>query len=407
MNKNNFFTSLPFKLLMGVFLGICIGLVLNYADGNAATRAILNVVVTAKYILGQLINFCVPLIIIGFIAPSITKLGSHASRMLGVAIVIAYVSSLGAALFSTVSGYALIPHLSISSAADKLKTLPDVVFELSIPQIMPVMSALVLSILLGLAATWTKADLIAAFLDEFQKVVLAIVSRIIIPILPFFIGLTFCSLAYEGTITKQLPVFLKVIVIVLVGHFIWMTLLYVLAGVYSGENPLDIIKNYGPAYLTAVGTMSSAATLAVALQCAEKCKPLRKDMVQFGIPLFANIHLCGSVLTEVFFCMTVSKILYGTVPTPGTMILFCVLLGVFAIGAPGVPGGTVMASLGLITGVLGFGDSGTALMLTIFALQDSFGTACNVTGDGALTLILTGYTKRHNIEEQTIERIDL
>jgi len=134
MNKNNFFTSLPFKLLMGVFLGICIGLVLNYADG----RAILNVVVTAKYILGQLINFCVPLIIIGFIAPSITKLGSHASRMLGVAIVIAYVSSLGAALFSTVSGYALIPHLSISSAADKLKTLPDVVFELSIPQIMPV-----------------------------------------------------------------------------------------------------------------------------------------------------------------------------------------------------------------------------------------------------------------------------
>ena len=272
---------------------------------------------------------------------------------------------------------------------------------------MPVMSALVLSILLGLATAWTKADLIAAFLDEFQKVVLAIVSRIIIPILPFFIGLTFCSLAYEGTITKQLPVFLKVIVIVLVGHFIWMTLLYVLAGVYSGENPLDIIKNYGPAYLTAVGTMSSAATLAVALQCAEKCKPLRKDMVQFGIPLFANIHLCGSVLTEVFFCMTVSKILYDTVPTPGTMILFCVLLGVFAIGAPGVPGGTVMASLGLITGVLGFGDSGTALMLTIFALQDSFGTACNVTGDGALTLILTGYTKRHNIEEQTIERIDL
>ena len=407
MNKNNFFTSLPFKLLMGVFLGICIGLVLNYADGNAATKAILNVVVTAKYILGQLINFCVPLIIIGFIAPSITKLGGHASRMLGVAIVIAYVSSLGAALFSTVSGYALIPHLSISSAADKLKTLPDVVFELSIPQIMPVMSALVLSILLGLAAAWTKADLIAAFLDEFQKVVLAIVSRIIIPILPFFIGLTFCSLAYEGTITKQLPVFLKVIVIVLIGHFIWMTLLYVLAGVYSGENPLDIIKNYGPAYLTAVGTMSSAATRAVALQCAEKCKPLRKDMVQFGIPLFANIHLCGSVLTEVFFCMTVSKILYDTVPTPGTMILFCVLLGVFAIGAPGVPGGTVMASLGLITGVLGFGDSGTALMLTIFALQDSFGTACNVTGDGALTLILTGYTKRHNIEEQTIERIDL
>ncbi len=185
-----------------------------------------------------------------------------------------------------------------------------------------------------------------------------------------------------------------------------MTLLYVIAGVYSGVNPMEVIRHYGPAYLTAVGTMSSAATLAVALQCAGKAKPLRKDMVQFGIPLFANIHLCGSVLTEVFFCMTISKILYGAVPAPGTMVLFCVLLGVFAIGAPGVPGGTVMASLGIITGILKFGDSGTALMLTIFALQDSFGTACNVTGDGALTMILTGYAKKHNIKEQNIS-IDL
>ena len=326
--------------------------------------------------------------------------------MLGVAVCIAYASSLGAALFSAISGYALIPHLSISSTADNLKTLPDVIFELSIPQIMPVMSALVLSVMLGLAAAWTKASLISSFLDEFQKIVLAIVSRVIIPILPFFIGLTFCTLAYEGTITRQLPVFLQVIVIVLVGHFIWMALLYVLAGIYSRENPLEVVKHYGPAYLTAVGTMSSAATLAVALQCARKAKPLRKDMVDFGIPLFANIHLCGSVLTEVFFCMTISKILYGALPAPGTIVLFCILLGVFAIGAPGVPGGTVIASLGLITGILKFGDSGTALMLTIFALQDSFGTACNVTGDGALTLILTGYAKRHNIKEQNI-RVDL
>lgn len=326
--------------------------------------------------------------------------------MLGVAICIAYASSLGAALFSAISGYALIPHLSISSTADNLKTLPDVIFELSIPQIMPVMSALVLSVMLGLAAAWTKASLVSSFLDEFQKIVLAIVSRVIIPILPFFIGLTFCTLAYEGTITRQLPVFLQVIVIVLVGHFIWMALLYVLAGIYSRENPLEVVKHYGPAYLTAVGTMSSAATLAVALQCARKAKPLRKDMVDFGIPLFANIHLCGSVLTEVFFCMTISKILYGALPAPGTIVLFCILLGVFAIGAPGVPGGTVMASLGIITGILKFGDSGTALMLTIFALQDSFGTACNVTGDGALTLILTGYAKRHNIKEQNI-RVDL
>lgn len=126
-------------------------------------------------------------------------------------------------------------------------------------------------------------------------------------------------------------------------------------------------------------------------------------MVDFGIPLFANIHLCGSVLTEVFFVMTVSQILYGYIPSLSSMVLFCLLLGVFAIGAPGVPGGTVVASLGLITGVLGFTDTGTALMLTIFALQDSFGTACNVTGDGALTMILTGYANRHGIPEQELD----
>ena len=400
MKKNNFLHSLPFRLLISVTFGTCTGLLLNIADESAVTVAVLNVVVTFQYILGQLIHFCVPLIIIGFITPSVTKLGNNASRMLGVAICIAYASSLGAALFSAVSGYILIPHLSISSATDSLKTLPDVIFELSIPQIMPVMSAVVLSIMLGLAAAWTKAVLVSSLLDEFQKIVLALISRIIIPILPFFIGLTFCSLAYEGSITRQFPVFLQVIAIVLTGHFIWMIFLYTLAGIYSGENPVNVVKYYGPAYLTALGTMSSAATLAVALRCAHKAKPLRNDIADFGIPLFSNIHLCGSVLTEVFFCMVISRILYGAVPAPGTIVLFCILLGIFTIGAPGVPGGTVMASLGLITGILKFGDSGTALMLTIFALQDSFGTACNVTGDGALTLILTGYAKRHNIKEK-------
>ena len=185
-----------------------------------------------------------------------------------------------------------------------------------------------------------------------------------------------------------------------------MALLYFLAGAYSGKNPFNIIKHYGPAYMTAIGTMSSAATLSVALECARKSEPtLRDDMVNFGIPLFANIHLCGSVMTETFFVMAVSKILYGVYPSVSNMILFCILLAIFAIGAPGVPGGTVMASLGLITGVLGFDASGTALMLTIFALQDSFGTACNVTSDGALTLILTGYAEKHYIQENNLSNI--
>ena len=393
-----FLTSLPFKLLIGIVLGIVVGLLVP--------ESVMSVIVPIKNIMGQIINFVVPLIIIGFIAPSITKLGSNASKLLGIALALAYVSSVLAALLSMGAGYALIPNMPNASQAAVLTELPEDVFALSIPQIMPVMSALVISVMLGLAAVWTKAKTFIKLLDEFQQIVLKLVSKIIIPILPFFIATTFCCLAYEGTITKQLPLFLLAVVIVLIGHFVWMAVLYGVAGLYTKKNPFRVIKHYGPAYITAVGTMSSAATLAVALRCAHKSDALREDMVDFGTPLFANIHLCGSVLTETFFCMIVSVVLTGSLPDVGTMILFCALLAIFAIGAPGVPGGTVMASLGIVSSILGFGAEGLALLLAIFAIQDSFGTACNVTGDGALTLILTGYCEKHNIEKQDIS-VDL
>ena len=400
MEKKGFTHSLPFRLVLALVIGLVAGLVMNSMEESSLVTGILNVIVTVKYISGQFISFCVPLIVIGFIAPSITRMGNNASRMLGFALLIAYVSSIGAAFSSTIAGFAILPHLSIDPNVDGLKELPNVIFQLQIPPIMSVMTALFFSVTVGLAAVWNHATITTNILEEFQKIVLSIVTKFLIPVLPLLIGTTFCTLAYEGSITKQLPIFLIIIVIVMVGHYLWLALLYGIASVYSGRNGMNIIKNYGPAYMTAVGTMSSAATLSVALQCARKSEPtLRDDLVNFGIPLFANIHLCGSVMTETFFVMAVSKMLYGEFPSVGKMILFCLLLGVFAIGAPGVPGGTVMASLGLITGVLGFDESGTALMLTIFALQDSFGTACNVTGDGALTLILTGYAEKHGIKE--------
>ena len=403
MEKQGLVHSLPFRLLVALAVGIGIGLALSAADGAAITVGLLNIIVTVKYIVGQFVSFCVPLIIIGFIAPSITRMGNNASRMLIVALCVAYVSSIGAALLATGAGFTILPFMNISPEVDGLKELPPVIFELSIPQIMPVMSALVFSVLVGLSAAWNRSRQITAILEEFQQIVLSIVTKFVIPVLPILIGCTFCTLAYEGTITKQLPIFLIIIIIVMIGHYIWLALLYGIAGAYSGRNPLNVLRNYGPAYMTAVGTMSSAATLSVALECAKKSEPtLRDDLVNFGIPLFANIHLCGSVMTETFFVMAVSKMLYGEFPSVGKMLLFCLLLGVFAIGAPGVPGGTVMASLGLITGVLGFDENGTALMLTIFALQDSFGTGCNVTGDGALTLFLTGYAEKHGIENASL-----
>ncbi len=407
MSSNNSFTgSLPFKLIIALVLGTFIGLGLSSIEGSMICTALLNIAVTIRHISSQFVNFCVPIIIMGFVAPAITRLGQNASRMLILALILAYASSIGAAFAAMAAGYSILPFMNIVKEVEGLKSLPKVLFALSIPQIMPVMSALLFSVMIGLSAAWNRSRMIINLLEEFHNIVLSLVSRFMIPVLPWLIGATFCGLAYEGSITKQFPVFIMVILIVILGHYLWLALLYFIAGVYSGKNPLNIIRNYGPAYMTAIGTMSSAATLSVALECARKSEPtLRDDLVSFGIPLFANIHLCGSVMTETFFVMAVSKILYGVYPTLGNMILFCILLGLFAIAAPGVPGGTVMASLGLITGVLGFDETGTALMLTIFALQDSFGTACNVTGDGALTLILTGYAERHGIEQTKLENI--
>jgi len=379
--------GLIIQLVIGIAAGVVIGLMAN--------EPVMEFMATVKHVLGQLIFYTVPLVIIAFIAPAITRLGQNASKMLGAGVSIAYLSAVGAASMACVAGYLIIPHLSIATQVEGLREIPEVVFKLNIPPIMPVMSALVTAIVLGVATLWSGAKTIEKVLCEFEGVMMQVVTKIVIPLLPFFIATTFAGLAYEGSLTKQLPVFLQVIVIVLVGHFVWLTVLYTLGGFISGRNPIEVVRHYSPAYLTAVGTMSSAATLPVALECASKSRVLGRNTVEFMVPLGATIHLCGSVLTETFFAMTISQMLYGHLPEVSTMMLFILLFGVFAIGAPGVPGGTVMASLGIVVGVLGFDPAGVALLLAVFALQDSFGTACNVTGDGALTLMLEGFFNRH------------
>lgn len=379
--------SLIIKLLAGLVLGALLGFVVN--------EAVMDVVVSVRHILGQIIFFLVPLVIVGFITPAIVRLGQNASKILVAAVALAYVSSVGAAFFSMVSGYLVIPHLSIATEAETLRKLPEMVFRLDIPPLFSVMSALITALFLGLAIAWTRARTLTALFEEFEKVISWLVLHVLIPILPVFVGLSFMGLAYEGSLTRHLPIFVTMVALVIVGQFIWLAVLYGIGGAVSGRNPSQVFRYYAPAYLTAVGTMSSAATLPVALECAHRSPVLSRTMVEFMVPLGATVHLCGSVLTETFFVMTISLILYGALPPLGTMILFCILLGIFAVGAPGVPGGTVVASLGIVTGVLGFDQTGVALLIAIFALQDSFGTACNVTGDGALTLILDGVFNRH------------
>lgn len=381
------FSNTIIILLLAVIVGIGAGFFIP--EGG------MKVLLVVRQICGEVIFFLVPLIIIGFVAPSIASLRGNVSRLIVFAFALAYLSSIGAAFFSAFAGYRIIPWLDIEPVAETTKSLPEVLFRLEIPPVLNVMSALLLSIFLGLGTIWVKSKEMAVLLGQFQGIVLELVKRVLIPLLPLYVAANFCALSYEGTISR-LTIFLPVILIVIFGHYLWLSLLYVTASLYSGKNGWQVLRYYLPAYLTALGTMSSAATLGVALECARKSPVLDKEVTDFSIPLYANIHLCGSVLTEVFFVCVVSQLLYGHLPDYSTLILFILLLGVFAVGAPGVPGGTVLASLGIIVSVLGFDDAGTALLITIFALQDSFGTACNITGDGALTLITDTFARRHH-----------
>lgn len=395
------------KLLSSTLFWLVVALVAGIVLGTIVNEATMKVILAVRQITGQIIFFLVPLIIIGFIAPSIASISGNASKLLLFTFGLAYLSSEGAAFFALGSSRAIIPSLNIGQA-QSTTPLPEGLFSLEIPPVMTVMSALVLAIFLGLSVSWVKSESWTKLLTDFKEMVLLLVKKVMIPVLPLYVATNFCALAYQGML-KQLLIFFVIILFALVGHFIWLFVLYLSSSLYSGKNGWNIVKHYAPAYFTALGTMSSAATLGVALDCAHKSEILDSENIDFALPLFNNIHLCGSVLSEVFLVSAVSIVLYGALPSVGSMILFVLLLGIFAIGAPGVPGGVVMASLGLVISVVmvpdaagvlhHFTDAGTSLLITIFALQDSFGTACNVTGDGALTLIVDTYIKKHRKDE--------
>jgi Na+/H+-dicarboxylate symporter len=390
------------KFLSSTILWLAAAVALGIALGQLLPASAMRAVLSIKQISGQVIYFLVPLIIIGFVTPSIANLRSGATKLIGFAFALAYVSSIGAALFGIGLGYRLVPLLSIPAASPSEQPLPDILFTLNIPPVMPVMPALLLSVFIGLGTAWIRSDELGRLLKQFQEIVLHLVNRVLLPLLPVFVAANFCVLSYQGDLAR-LWIFLPVVGIVVAAHYCWLALLYGAASLYARRNGWQVLKHYGPAYVTALGTMSSAATLGVALDCARRSSLLRKEVTDFSIPLFANIHLCGSVLTEVFFVAVVSQLLYGQLPEPGTFVLFVLLLGVFAIGAPGVPGGTVLASLGLVISVLGFDEAGTAMLIAIFALQDSFGTACNITGDGALTLIVNTFSAPKKIQPGSAE----
>lgn len=382
-------SSTTVRLFLGVIGGVIIGLL--------ASEDVIGFILPIKHILGQIIFFLIPLIIFGFITPSITRLKRNASKLLGISLLLAYVSCLGSASLGAFVGYITIPLLNITPDAGVTNTVPEMLFKLDIPPLMPVLSALVFAFLIGLSVIWTNASKIEEALYEFQSLIFALVKKVLIPILPFFIAANFSVLAYEGTLASRLPIFLAILVITFLCHVIWLSFLYISSGIYAGVNPWKVLKYYGPVVLTALGTQSSAASLGIAIEQTKKSPALKSDIRDFSIPLLGNIHFPGSILDVVFLSLAVSQLLYGTMPDMSKMLIFIPLLGIFAIAAPGLPGGTLITSLGLIHAVLGIDDAGIALMITIFALLDSFGTTHNITSDGALTLTLSAYSDKNNL----------
>ena len=362
-----------------------------------ASEDVIGFILPIKHILGQIIFFLIPLIIFGFITPSITRLKRNASKLLGISLLLAYVSCIGSASLGAFVGYMAIPLLNITPDAGVTNVVPEMLFKLDIPPLMSVLSALIFAFLIGLSVIWTNASKIEAALYEFQSLIFALVKKVLIPILPFFIAANFSILAYEGTLASRLPVFLAILLITILCHIIWLSFLYISSGIYAGINPWKVLKYYGPVVLTALGTQSSAASLGVAIEQTKKSPVLKSDIRDFSIPLLGNIHFPGSILDVVFLSLAVSQLLYGTMPDVSKLLVFIPLLGIFAIAAPGLPGGTLITSLGLIHAVLGIDEAGIALMITIFALLDSFGTTHNITSDGALTLTLSAYSDKNNL----------
>lgn len=368
------------KILIGILVGILVG--------SNAPLGVVRAISSIGFVLGQYIKFAIPLLVIAFVSKGIADFGARAGRGLVLGLSLAYVSTILACVlgFAVVSAAMPAMNIAAGSLAKAVSITPYLKIE--IPPVMPIMSALVLSVVLGLGVTWVGRKTLSGFLDEFNEIVLKFLKKGVIPLFPVFVATVFMDLTAKGQLIPTAKAFSKVLLLIVPTQWAWLLVLYLVAGAYSRQNPFRVMKAMLPAYFTAMGTMSSAATLPVQLECAHSVPFLRKHTVNFCIPLFNIVHLCGAAMAITMSAVTVSVLTKGTVPSFATFFPFILLLGFIEVAAVGVPGGSVTAALGILESVLGFDASGLGLMVALFMIQDSFGTAANVTGDGALTMMV-------------------
>ena len=374
-------------LLPKVIIAIILGIVCSLFFPMWAAKA----VATFNALFSNFLGFIIPLLILGLVAPGIAEMGKGAGRLLLITVALAYISTILAGYFSYFTcelAYPAVlekdPSFALTALSDESSVKPF--FTIDMNPVFGVMSALILAFVLGLGAAYAKSETLVKVLGEFRDIINLIIKNVIIPLLPYFIFGIFLVLGIEGQVASVLKLFLKVILVIFAMHIVWLIFQFVVAGAISHKNPFKALWTMLPAYMTALGTQSSAATIPVTLAQTRK-NGVDNGVSSFTVPLCATIHLAGSTL-KIVACAFAIMYMMNLPTSIGLYTGFIFMLGVTMVAAPGVPGGAIMAALAVLESVLGFDATLQALMIALYITMDSFGTACNVTGDGAIALIV-------------------
>lgn len=385
---NRLFSNILFKVLLAIIFGTLFGLYLP--------ESINRIFTTFNAFFGQFLNFSIPLIILGLIMPAISDLGKGAGKLLLITAAIAYGSTLFSGFMTYFTASHIFPELLGSLVNDSTKITDSgreltPYFSINIPPVLDVMTSLVLAFVIGLGLSYQEKSTLKFMVKDFQKVIMQLIENVIVPFLPIFILGIFASMAFSGKVFSILSVFISIIGVIFTLHILLLLLQYTIAGVVTKQNPIKLLATMMPAYFTALGTQSSAATIPVTLKQALK-NGVSEKIAGFVIPLCATIHLSGSIM-KITACAMALMILQG-MPFSFTLFAgFIFVLGIAMIAAPGVPGGAIMAAVGILQSMLGFDEEMLGLMIALYIAMDSFGTACNVTGDGAISLVVDRFMK--------------
>ncbi|MFJ7738108.1 dicarboxylate/amino acid:cation symporter [Lysinibacillus sp. NPDC097287] len=384
------------KLKFGLLARIIVAILLAVVLGNLMPEPFVRVFATFNGLFGNFLNFVVPLIIIAFIAPGIAQLGKGSGKLLGLATFFAYFSTLVAGFLAFFVARNVLPNFISNEGAESMANpeefLAQAFFKVEMIPLMDVMAALIFAFIVGIGMAAINSDVMKRGFEEFNSIISKVISFVIIPLLPFHIFGIFLNMTFGGQVAKILSVFAVVFLLIIVMHWVMLIIQFTTAGALNKKNPFTLIKAMLPAYFTALGTQSSAAAIPITLRQAQQAGASEK-VSSFTVPLFATIHLSGSTITLVT-CSLGVMMMNGMDISFTSYAGFIFMLGVTMIAAPGVPGGAVVAALGLLQSMLGFDETMVALMIALYLAQDSFGTATNVTGDGALTMIVDRFDNK-------------